>query len=453
MLRAATTLDGHGDRLATARAADVRVPAARWIVVGAAMAVCVVLLVATRTFTFYFDEWSFITTAPDWTLRTYFEPHNEHPVMLLRAVYALLLNTVGLRSYVPYMAALLIAHGATVVLLFEVVRRRAGELIALAAAALLLVIGAGWEDLLWAFQLSFVASAALGLAALLAADSRRAPLAAALVAASLMFSALGLFFGVAVTVLLVLERERRGEALSLVPVGVALAVWYAVFGRSATDTGHYAANVAGLPAYVAWGLAQSAGGLVGLSGWAAAGVAIASATAVAVTWWRRGVDAFAVGVAVGLVAFYVVTGVSRGQLGYQQAGAGRYVYVGAAFWLLLLADAARALPWHRTWRPALAAIVFLATFNSAVVLVEYTAAKTVQMQRQVADLQAYASARSDGCVQPNTLADPLVMPYAGTPAAYYRAVDRYGDPVAGLAVTDKADYEVARRNLGCTASP
>jgi len=66
-----------------------------------------------------------------------------------------------------------------------------------------------------------------------------------------------------------------------------------------------------------------------------------------------------IGIAAALVAFYVVLGLNRGQIGYQQSGAGRYVYEGAVFWLLLLADAARGLPWRGTWRPALIACLFL----------------------------------------------------------------------------------------------
>src|SRR5207247_11018960 len=136
---------------------DVRVPRARLILAAAALIVCAALLLLTRTYTFYFDEWTFITSAPDWTLRSYLEPHNEHPVLLLKGLYAAMLSTVGLRAYWPYMAGLLLAHAANVVLLFELVRRRAGDLIAIAAALIMLVLGAGWVDLLLAFQLGWLA--------------------------------------------------------------------------------------------------------------------------------------------------------------------------------------------------------------------------------------------------------------------------------------------------------
>jgi hypothetical protein len=160
----------------------------------------------------------------------------------------------------------------------------------------------------------------------------------------------------------------------------------------------------------------------------------------------------ALGVLAALLALYIVTGIGRAQLGYQQASAGRYVYEGAAFWLILLGDAARNLPWRGTWRPALAACLFLACFSSAVLLFSFAAAKGVQMQRAVADLQALASERSDPCLGPLATADAFVMPQVDDSAVYYRATDRYGDPVAGQPVTDRADFDRARANLvrpGC----
>jgi len=122
------------------KAADVRVPHARLLVATTAVIACVAILWLARGFTFYFDEWTLIlpTDARDTSWTVYLQPHNEHPAMLLRLIYAALLNTVGMRTYVPYMAVLLALHATTVVLLFELVRRRAGDLIGIGAAVLLL---------------------------------------------------------------------------------------------------------------------------------------------------------------------------------------------------------------------------------------------------------------------------------------------------------------------------
>lgn len=417
------------------------------------------ILFLSRGYTFYFDEWDFIQNAPDWGWTSFLQPHNEHPVMLPRLFYAALLSTFGLQTYAPYMVVLMVLHAAGALLLFELVRRRAGDLVAVACSAMLLVLGAGWENLLWAFQIAFVGSVACGLGMLLALDSpptrRTLAFAVALLTASLMFSGIGLFFGVVAAVHLGLDPPRRRELLWFAPVGLAFAAWYLAFGHSGAPTvpPPSAANVFLLPAYVGWGLAGSVAGIIGVTGLPTLAVLLLAAFTVGFAWWRQRPDPLALGVAAGLLTFYVVTGLTRAQLGFDQAASGRYVYVGAVFWLILLADAARRLPWSGTWRPALAAVVFLACFNSSILLVAYAAGKAAVMQREIADLQALAVERSDKCLDPSGAVDPLVMPYVTSPTLYFRAVDRFGDPTNGLPITNRPDFDRARGNLirsGCT---
>ena len=435
------------------KVAEVRIPLARLIAVAFALVAAAAILWLTRSYTFYFDEWDFIQSAPTWGSATYLEPHNEHLVLLPRLIYAALLSTVGLHSYLPYMLILVAMHLATAVLLFELVRRRAGELIALAFTAMFLVVGAGWENLLWAFQISFVGSVACGLGLMLALENPSTPrkllLAAVLLAASLMFSAIGLFFGVAAAIRLVLDASRRRELIWLVPVAIAFAAWYLAFGHSGKPSipPGSAANMLVLPAYVAWGLAGSVGGIIGVTGAPAIAVVILASGALGFAWRQHPPDHLALGVTAGLITFYVLTGLARAQISYDQSASGRYVYVGAVLWLILLADAARLLPWHGTWRPALTACLFLACFSSSVQLFEWATAKALLMQREVADLQALAIERTDPCLNPAGIADRLVMPQVNNPALYYRATDRYGDPVAGLPITDRTDFDNARRNL------
>ena len=438
---------------------SVHLRRARLIVVAMALAVAAAILWLSHAYTFYFDEWSFILTAPGWTWSTYLQPHNEHLVILPRLIYAALLSTVGLRSYLPYMATLLALHAISAVLLFELLRRRAGDLAAIAGAALFLVLGAAWENLLWAFQITFVGSVACGLGMLLALQApstpRRTLLAAALLAGSLAFSGIGVVFAVAAAVILALTPARRRDLVWLAPVVVLFGAWYLALGRGGTPPNPppTPANVVLVPLYTAWGLGESAAGLIGEGGSWGPPALVAAVLAIGATWWRRRPDPFALGVLAALLALYVVTGLGRAQLGYQQAGAGRYVYEGAALWLILLGDAARNLPWRGTWRPALGACLFLACFSSAVLLFSFGAAKGVQMQREVADLQALAVERSDPCLSSGASVDSFVMPQVDDPATYYRAIDRYGDPVAGLRVTDRADFDRARRNLvraGCS---
>ncbi|MHB8614321.1 MAG: hypothetical protein ACYDAL_18165, partial [Candidatus Dormibacteraceae bacterium] len=309
---------------------SVRVPHATLIVVIAAALTAATLLWLTHTYSFYFDEWTFILTAPDWTWVTYLEPHNEHPSILFRLLYSALLNTIGMRSYVPYMAVLLVLHATNVVLLFLVVRRRgAGDAVAVGSAALLMVLGAGWENLLWAFQMAWLASVACGLGMLLALQTRPArrnlALAVGLAAASLMFSGIGLTFAAFAVVMLAATPERRREMLWFVPLGVAVVAWYLAFGRAGTppDPPPTTANVVLVPLYAAWGLGQSAAGLIGEGGAWGPPALVAAVVAITLTWWRHRPDSFALGALAALVTLYVVTGLTRAQLGYAQSGSGR----------------------------------------------------------------------------------------------------------------------------------
>jgi hypothetical protein len=436
---------------------DERIPHARLIVVIAALVAAAAILWLARGMTFYYDEWTFILDAPDWTAATLLQPHNEHPVMLTRAIYALLLSTVGLRSYLPYLVVLLSLHAANVVLLFEVLRRRASDLVALGSAALLMLLGAGWENLLWVFQIQFLGSVACGLGMLLALQAkpsrRNAFLGAVLLTASLMFSGVGLFFGVAAAVQLALTPGRRRDLLWFAPTAVALAAWFLAFGRTYEPTTPVSpADLAALPLYVIWGLGASAGGLIGVSGVAGLALLTLAALAVVFTWIRGARGAFRLGIVAGLVSFYAVTGLIRVQLGYQQSGASRYTYIGAVLWILLLADSARYLPSRGALRPALVACVLLACVSNGVLLYTSSVVRTATMQTQIADLQALAAERGDRCLNPDGAVDPLVMPAETSPALYYRAIDKYGDPSAGLPVTERVDFDLAAANLqtrGC----
>jgi hypothetical protein len=270
----------------------------------------------------------------------------------------------------------------------------------------------------------------------------------------LAFSGIGVPFAAAATVLLVAIPGRRRDILWLVPVAVALGVWYVTFGHLGNhpDPQPTLFNLLLEPIYTVWGLGTSVAGLIGESGWFGPPLLALAILALAVTWFRHRPDPLALGVAAGLLSFYLVSGLTRAQLGYQQAAASRYTYVAAVLWLILLADAARALPWRGTWRPALIACLFLACFNNAVLLVAFAGAKVVLTERQVADYYALSAERNDPCLDPHGAVDMLVMPAVTEPPQYYRAIDYFGDPRAGHPLRDRAAYEIGVRNLrraGC----
>src|SRR5947209_1171700 len=124
---------------------DVRIPHAAKLMLALCAVAFGALLYATRNLDFYYDEWSFLESSPRWTLRSYFQPHNEHWSTVPMLIYKALLSLNGAHSYLPYLAVLLLMHVSTAFLLFMVVRRRCGDLPALIAGTILLFLGRGYE--------------------------------------------------------------------------------------------------------------------------------------------------------------------------------------------------------------------------------------------------------------------------------------------------------------------
>ena len=265
-----------------------------------------------RDLWFFGDEWDFLTRrglhGAHFSL---WAPHNEHwsvlPILLWRAIYSL----EHLSSYWPYLVPLLLAHVAVVHLVWRrCLRQGADPWVATALGLLLGFLGAGAEDLVWAFQIGFLSSLLFGLLAMEVAEGPRAqgeapyllaplwlsgitsarPLvrdatAAGLALAALMCSTVGVASCVALAVLL-LGRSgwRRAFRVLVVPL-CAYGIWFAFAGRTGLrTTGDYfgASVFLKVPTFVASNMSQDLGRA---AGWARLGRILA---ATLVTWalWR-----------------------------------------------------------------------------------------------------------------------------------------------------------------------
>ena len=174
----------------------------------ATVATGVLLMYLGRSLTFWHDEWRSITF--DGGFVDYFRPVNEHwstfPLVLYRATFEL----VELRSYLPYLAQVIVLHLVAVAGAYVLIRRRVGPFVATLLSLPLLLLGAGAENLFWAFQTGFVGSVMFGVWALVFIERpgrSGAIVASALLVASLMSSGIGLFFVVAVAGRTVLDRS------------------------------------------------------------------------------------------------------------------------------------------------------------------------------------------------------------------------------------------------------
>lgn len=294
-----------------------------------------VLLWLGRGLTFFSDEWTFIESRSLGDPSTWLPPHNEHWTTLAILAYRALVETVGLGSYVPYLAVAVALHGLVVALVFVIIRGQSGPLVALVAAAVFLLFGSGFENVFWGFQASFVGATAAGLAALIAMD-RDTPLgrvaAALLFVAGLATAGVALSFLVAAGVEALLRRRFRRMLPALAVPAAIYVLWFVAYGRFGVTTRAPLSVEAFLdvPGSIVTGLANAAGAITGVGPTLGLGVVgLIGAWAVVRLWRDRRLPPRFVGSLAGIATLYGLIGLTRahqfpGILDYT-----RYTYVSA----------------------------------------------------------------------------------------------------------------------------
>ena len=129
-----------------------------------------VYIVAARKIWFYRDDWDFLA-GRRLTVHDLLRQHGGHLVALPLVAFRVMYYVIGLRSYLPYQLLPIVLH-LTAAALLRVIMRRAGvnPWIATVAASLFVFFGAGSQDVIWAFQITFSGPLVFGLAQLLIAD-------------------------------------------------------------------------------------------------------------------------------------------------------------------------------------------------------------------------------------------------------------------------------------------
>src|SRR5215204_5595090 len=163
-----------------------------WPVIIVTLGALAILVWLGRDMTFYHDEFAFLLLR-DLSLPGILAPHNEHLSATLVILYRVLVETVGTVSYWPYLGVTFALHVIVASIVYVVVRRETTAAWALGAMAVMLLLGSGGDDILWAFQSGTVGAAAAGMAALVVAP-RRPALAAVLLTVGLATSGAALAF-------------------------------------------------------------------------------------------------------------------------------------------------------------------------------------------------------------------------------------------------------------------
>jgi hypothetical protein len=400
------------------------------------------ILYATSYRNFFLDEWAFIEQRRPWQLELFLLPHADHWSTLPILLWKLLFITVGIRSHVPYEAALLVVHVAAVFLLFTLVRRRSGDLLALGSALILLVLGSGSDEIVWAFQVAWAGSVAFGLLAMLLLDgdppfpSRVIPVAGAILC-SLMCSGVGLAFMVAIGAQLLADGQRRRFLLALTVPAATFLQWFVTFdtgrpGSLGTSAGFLqGANgwdyVARLVRFVVTGIGASIRGVTGTQGIPA--IALGSVLTFLTAWdVQRRKEPWQIGMVAGFLFFFTLVASGRVQFGIEFATQTRYVYVGAVFVLPLVAHALGRIPWRGLWRPTLLTVLAVCIVGNAIQLQAAAVSLRGYMQVVNAELQTAEVFRGAPEMAVDHFIDNTVIS-AMSAATYFEAISELGSPV------------------------
>jgi hypothetical protein len=313
-------------------------------------------LVLARRLWFYRDDWEFLagrTLSLDDLLRQ----HGGHMTALHLVVYRAMFAVIGLRSYLPYQVLSIGLHLLAATLLFVVMRKSSvNAWIAVAAASLFALFGAGGQDILWGFQIEFSGALVLGMTQMLLAShdgpiDRRDWAGLGVGLAALLCSGVAVAMVGVVGIATLIRRGWRPAAFHVLPLAALFIAWWSHYGlrpKSRDDQ---------LSAMIDWVRHGTAGvfdalGQVPFVGWLLAAMLVVG---MVLAWrdgpWaeRRRRLAMPTAMLVGALGFEVVTAVNRSAFGARFATSSRYLHIVAALLIPSLAVAGNALFEKRRW--------------------------------------------------------------------------------------------------------
>jgi hypothetical protein len=184
------------------------------------------------------DDWDFLVSRRAGSFHDLFKPHTGHWVTLPILGYRLWWSIFGLRDFAAYQVLSVGLHLVATYLLLVMMRRsRVRAWVAALVAAWFVCFGAGYENILRPFQITFLGSLVFGLAYLLIVDhdgplDRRDVLGTGLGLAALMCSGVGVVMVIAVAGMLVLRRGVRIALALVLPLAFVYSLWWLAIGRT-----------------------------------------------------------------------------------------------------------------------------------------------------------------------------------------------------------------------------
>jgi hypothetical protein len=436
-----------------------------------------ILLVYQSHFTFLLDEWRFLLDRQGSSVAVYLDPHIDHIAVAPVAIYKALLAVFGMDSARPFQIVSTCIFLLSAILLFIYLRRRVGDWAALLGTVLILFLGAGWNALLWPFQIGLTGAVAAGIGALLALDreDRRGDVVACvLLVVSTSFSELGVMFSVGAFVVVALGPAPRRSRLYVAVVPLLLyGLWYVGWGHEGQNEASFH-NLVNSPKYVFDSVAQNLASLLGLAapldgqtgpyvdGLTWGRILLVVAIALAIWRLRRAgpPSRWLWAVLAAGAAFWFLSALNAVPV-IRTPTTGRYQYPGAIFVLLIAAELLRGVRIDKRLLAAATVVTVAAAVSGVFFLHDGYRLRTYMSDIVRAQLAAVEIGRGHESGELVNDDRGLVIPDA---SAYFSAVDDFGSPAfseSQLAASGEGDRVAADQllasaegiKLGAVAQP
>jgi hypothetical protein len=320
--------------------------AANWAFRVSVVVAVVAWIVIGRWQWFVRDDWAFLITRDrirqleglEAWLNTGQDGHwMAVPIIVWRGLQ----NVFGIDSYWPYLATMLLVNVGIVAATRQLCRRiGVREWTTTLVCAVLLVLGTGWENIVFAIQLTYNLSLLAFLCHLLLVDhdgppDRRDALGVAVGLIGVMSSGFGPFFVAGVGGFLALRQRWAAAAIAVLPCAAAWGWWFLVYGDDPASDSMPGSRV-GVFRFVLRGVTAVFEGLLSIPSLAGVAIVGTIATVIWVVRMRRG-GAIALSLAGTTLIMFAGIGWQRIGFGIESAAASRYVFMGAVLIAPLLA--------------------------------------------------------------------------------------------------------------------
>ena len=310
----------------------------------------VLIAYINKNYWFFLDEWMFLTDRaffPKGTDLGILDGHNGHISVLPVITYRIIFKLFGVRTYVPYLAVLIAFHVALCHALWRLIRKvGVRPWTATAAIGIFAVLGAGVENLSWAFQWIFFGPLLFGTCALLIIKEsgkveKKEWLASALLVLGIITSGTGIAIVFIVTLTLLLRNRKSAIPVIVAPAAAIYLTWYVLVpvATPVTDwllvTQPWPIAIRVMPEFVWNGLTGAASASIGLS---AIGPLVSGGLFVfALRFGRPKIEPWplVLPMAAGAILFLALVAITRSGLGVTYGASSRYVYVVVALLLPL----------------------------------------------------------------------------------------------------------------------